>query len=223
MAGSVAPVLQAEPRGQGEHSAAEARPVALLKVPAWQGSGALLPSSQYEPASQSKHTVWPFSFMNLPATRSTHSFWRAMGCTVPATHAVSAVAPSGHTLPAGQSWQPSLGRWSPLSLPKEPAARALTPPLLPGNGRRAGTFLRCAPRHFLISVRPRLVALCQARHVGKAASAAPLGASVSARTVPSARGTCHSRRRRMNSTPRGREGARQAHPAGMGTLEPGGQ
>ena len=46
MPGSVAPVLQAEPRGQGEHSAAEARPVAPLKEPAWQGSGALLPSSQ---------------------------------------------------------------------------------------------------------------------------------------------------------------------------------
>ena len=88
VAGSVAPVLQAEPRGQGEHSVAEARPVALLKVPARQGSGALLPSSQYEPASQSKHTVWPLSFMNLPATQSTHSFWPPAGCTVPGLHSL---------------------------------------------------------------------------------------------------------------------------------------
>ena len=59
MAGSVAPVLQAEPCGQGEHSVAEARPVAPLKEPAWHGIGTLLPISQYEPGVQSSHVVLP--------------------------------------------------------------------------------------------------------------------------------------------------------------------
>ena len=59
MAGSVAPVLQAEPRGQGVHSVIDERPVALLKEPASQGNGALLPISQYEPGVQSSHVVLP--------------------------------------------------------------------------------------------------------------------------------------------------------------------
>ena len=45
--------LHAEPRGQCKHSAADARPELLLYRPAMQGSGALLPTSQYEPAAHS--------------------------------------------------------------------------------------------------------------------------------------------------------------------------
>ena len=103
MAGSVAPVLQAEPRGQGEHSAAEASPVESLKEPDRQGSGALLPASQYEPATHSKQAVWPLSFMNLPATQSTHSFWPPAGCTVPGLHSLWASEPVEHDEPAGHA------------------------------------------------------------------------------------------------------------------------
>ena len=56
------------------HSTSVPRPTALLNVPSEHGNGALLPSSQYEPAKQSKHAVWPLTFMNLPARQSTHSF-----------------------------------------------------------------------------------------------------------------------------------------------------
>ena len=88
MAGEVAPVLQAEPRGQGAQSAAEARLLAPLKVPAAQGSGALLPTSQYEPGVHSKHAVLPLSLMNLPASQSAHSFWPCIGCTIPGLHSL---------------------------------------------------------------------------------------------------------------------------------------
>ena len=82
------PVEHDEPAGQAVHWPSLPRPSTLLNEPSLHGSGALLPSSQYEPATHSKHAVWPLSFMNLPATQSAHSFWPAAGCTVPGLHSL---------------------------------------------------------------------------------------------------------------------------------------
>ena len=79
------------------------RPGVLLNVPSAQGSGALLPSSQYEPARQAKQAVLPLSFMNLPAAQLLHEGCLEAGCTVPGLHGVGVVEPSEHAVPAGQS------------------------------------------------------------------------------------------------------------------------
>ena len=81
------PVEHEEPAGQTVHWPAAPSPKVLLNEPSLHGSGALLPSSQYEPATHSKHAVWPLSFMNLPATQLAQVPWLALGCTVPGLHA----------------------------------------------------------------------------------------------------------------------------------------
>ena len=105
MAGSVAPVLQAEPCGQGKQSAAEARPVAPLKVPAWQGSGAEEPSSQYEPAVHARQFVSPCSCWNFPSSHLAQEPCAAAGCTVPGLHSVAVVDPIEQYEPAGHAVQ----------------------------------------------------------------------------------------------------------------------
>ena len=119
------PVEQEEPTGHAVHWPLLPRPDASLNVPSAHGSGALLPSSQYEPASQSKHAVCPLSFMNLPATHSAHSFWPSSGCTVPGLHSLWISEPVEHEEPSGHDVH-----W--LSLPSPGAL--LYEPSLHGNG-----------------------------------------------------------------------------------------
>ena len=99
------PVEHDEPAGQAVHCSLLARPVMLLNVPSMQGSGALLPTSQYEPARQAKQVILPLSFMNLPASQLLHEDCLAAGCTVPGLHGASVQAPVEHDEPAGQSTQ----------------------------------------------------------------------------------------------------------------------
>ena len=80
------PVEHDEPAGHEVHWPLLPSPCALLNEPSEHGNGALLPASQYEPATQSKHSSLPLSFMNLPATQAMHSFWPPTGCTVPGEH-----------------------------------------------------------------------------------------------------------------------------------------
>ena len=82
------PVEHDEPAGHEVHWPLLPSPGALLNEPSEHGNGALLPASQYEPATQSKHSSLPLSFMNLPATHSAHSFWPTSGCTVPGLHSL---------------------------------------------------------------------------------------------------------------------------------------
>ena len=102
MAGSVAPVLHEEPSRQGEHSADEARPMALLKEPAKHGSGSEAPVSQKEPGVQLEHAVPPSEAWYLPAPHLTQEPCPPSGCTVPGLHSVGARAPVEHEDPAGQ-------------------------------------------------------------------------------------------------------------------------
>ena len=73
------PVEHDEPAGHEVHWPLLLSPGALLNEPSEHGNGALLPASQYEPATQSKHSSLPLSFMNLPAAHSAHSFWPPAG------------------------------------------------------------------------------------------------------------------------------------------------
>ena len=79
----------------------------LLKEPSLHGRGALLPSSQYEPATHSKHAVWPLSFMKLPAAQAAQLPWPVCGCTVPGLHSVGSAAPVEQKAPSGQMTQSS--------------------------------------------------------------------------------------------------------------------
>ena len=56
----------------------------LLNVPSLHGSGALLPSSQYEPATHSKQAVAPSASWYLPAAQAEHASELALGAMVPA-------------------------------------------------------------------------------------------------------------------------------------------
>ena len=94
--------------GQLVHWASLPSPGVLLKEPSLHGSGALLPSSQYEPATHSKHAVWPLTFMNLPASHLSQLLLAAAGCTVPGLHGVASNDPDGQKAPSGHSKQSSL-------------------------------------------------------------------------------------------------------------------
>ena len=82
------------------------RPGVLLNEPSLHGSGALLPSSQYEPATHSKHAVWPLTFVKLPAAQLAHESELELGAAVPAGHRDGAIEPERHMLPAGHAWHP---------------------------------------------------------------------------------------------------------------------
>ena len=105
-------------------------PGALLNEPSEHGSGALLPASQYEPATQSKHAVWPLSFMNLPATHALHSDCLSSGLTVPGLHGVASALPMEHHVPSSHvtHWLSSLitGRLA-LRVPAGHGSGALEP------------------------------------------------------------------------------------------------
>ena len=58
----------------------------LLKLPSGHGCGADAPASQNEPATHSKHAVWPLPLMKLPASQLSHRACCCLGCTVPALH-----------------------------------------------------------------------------------------------------------------------------------------
>ena len=103
-----APVLQREPSGQTVHWSLLPSPGVLLNVPSLHGRGALLPSSQYEPAVHSKHAVWPLTFMNLPASHLSQLPRAASGCTVPGLQGVASHDPAGQKEPTGHAWQSSL-------------------------------------------------------------------------------------------------------------------
>ena len=102
------PVEHDEPAGHVLHSSLLRSPAVLLNVPSLHGRGALLPSSQYEPATHSKHAVWPLTFMNLPASHLSQLPLAASGCTVPGLHGVASTDPDGQKAPSGHSWQSSL-------------------------------------------------------------------------------------------------------------------
>jgi len=62
-----------EPSGQNLpwlHVRQDVLPSWSANAPSGQGSGAAAPSSQYEPAGQSWHAVWPVSFWKVPAAQS---------------------------------------------------------------------------------------------------------------------------------------------------------
>ena len=82
-------------------------PGALLNEPSEHGNGALLPTSQYEPATQPKHSSLPLSFMNLPASQLLHEGCLEAGCTVPGLQAVGSAAPVEQNDPEGHSTQSS--------------------------------------------------------------------------------------------------------------------
>ena len=104
-----APVLQKEPPGQALHWPSLPRPGVLLKEPSVHGSGAEAPASQYEPATHSKHAVWPLAFMNVPAPQLVQLPWLVAGCTVPGLHSVGSAAPVEQNDPDGHTTQsPSL-------------------------------------------------------------------------------------------------------------------
>ena len=85
------------------------RPGVLLNEPSLHGSGALLPSSQYEPATHSKHAVSPGPCWYLPAPHLAHVPCSVAFCTVPGLHAVGSAAPVEQNDPDGQATQsPSL-------------------------------------------------------------------------------------------------------------------
>ena len=83
------------------------RPSLSLNVPSKQGSGAEAPASQKEAATQSKHAVWPLSFMKLPAAQAAQLPWLPCGCTVPGLHAVGSAAPVEQNDPDGHATQSS--------------------------------------------------------------------------------------------------------------------
>ena len=102
------PAAHEEPAGQAGHWLLLASPASLLNEPSLHGRGALLPSSQYEPATHSKHAVWPLTFMNLPASHLSQLPRAASGCTVPGLHGVGSTDPDGQKAPSGHSKQSSL-------------------------------------------------------------------------------------------------------------------
>ena len=102
---SVAPVEQNAPSGQPVHWPALPRPSALLKVPSMQGSPAVAPSPQKEPAMHVKHAVSPASPWYVPATHLVHEPMPVVLATVPAPHAVGTEEPRAHALPAGHALQ----------------------------------------------------------------------------------------------------------------------
>ena len=71
------------------HCALLPSPVVLLYVPSLHGSGTDDPSSQYEPATHSKHAVLPLSLKNLPATHASHVLCPLDDWYVPGLHAVA--------------------------------------------------------------------------------------------------------------------------------------
>ena len=97
------------------------RPGVLLNEPSLHGSGAEEPCSQYEPATQSKHAVWPLWFMKLPAAQLAHVPSLACGCTVPGVQALIDVADSGHAWPWSHAVQFACDT-KPEPLPKDPSA-----------------------------------------------------------------------------------------------------
>ena len=102
------PVEHDEPAGHVLHSSLLRSPAMLLNVPSLHGRGALLPSSQYEPATHSKHAVWPLTFMNLPASHLAQLPIAGSGWTVPGLHGVASTDADGQKEPAGQEKQSPL-------------------------------------------------------------------------------------------------------------------
>ena len=95
------PVEHDEPAGHEVHWPSLPRPGVLLNDPSSHGNGALLPSSQYEPARHTKHSVSPLALMNLPASHLVQVPWPTNDCTVPGLHGVCSRAPVEHDEPAG--------------------------------------------------------------------------------------------------------------------------
>ena len=71
------------------------RLVAFEYVPSPHGSGADVPSAQYDPGSQATHACLPSSGWYLPAAHLTHVAMLAFGAIVPGLHAVCLVLPVG--------------------------------------------------------------------------------------------------------------------------------
>ena len=105
--GALDPAKQNVPARHSVQSPLLPSPGLLLYVPFSHGSGALLRSSQKEPATQSKHAVWPLMFMNVPGAHASHEPMLAFGCTVPGLHGVGAKAPVEQKDPAGHGGQSS--------------------------------------------------------------------------------------------------------------------
>ena len=128
---SVDPAKQKWPGGHAWHSACDARPVALPKLPEAHGRGVEAPTTHCEPSGHSKHDVAPLRFMKVPAAQSTQAPWLVLGCAVPGRHAAGSCAASGHEWPTGQVLQLACD-WRAVALPKLPssqgAALALTLP-----------------------------------------------------------------------------------------------
>ena len=102
-------MTQACPGGHGTQSSSLVIDrLSNVIVPFWwrpdgHGSGADDPSSQYEPATHSKHAVSPSPPWYLPASHLVHEGCLGAGCTVPGEHGVWLSEPVEHAEPAGHS------------------------------------------------------------------------------------------------------------------------
>ena len=99
--GAVAPLEQAEPAGQIEHSLCAVPPVAPRKLPAAQLLCALAPRGQYVPAEHTSHAVAPPDDWYVPAAHSVQLLRPLDAVNEPGMHAVDSVARDKHRLPAG--------------------------------------------------------------------------------------------------------------------------
>ena len=70
--GAVEPVLQLLPGGHCSQPTSDARSMRVEKVPAGQGSAALAPKPQYEPALHGMHAVLPLPSWYLPGPQREH-------------------------------------------------------------------------------------------------------------------------------------------------------
>ena len=105
--GFAAPVEQLCPAGQRTQSSARVITVrfAFWKRPEGQGSAALAPSAQKEPAVHSSHAVEPGCSWKVPAVQKTQLPCMVRLLNVPALQLVAAELPTGQNTPVPQAMQ----------------------------------------------------------------------------------------------------------------------
>ena len=96
------PVGAQKPTPTGVHCEADAKPVALLKVPPIHGIGEVDAGGQCEPASHGRQLVELESGWKKPAGQALHAAFSNPDACEPALHCNGAVAPSAHADPGGQ-------------------------------------------------------------------------------------------------------------------------